>query len=849
MGKRIQSVMDYIIINRKKLLLKAMVIGSVILFYNPLIELYSTYIVAPILSQYKVTILSDIVLVLSILVYCSYSYYKIGKSYNRLLNYQQVFLTIVIVVIYSVERLEYSRFDYKHFAIFPKFNVADVLIFSVFSILIVSVFKFIVLAKSKDNQTVDSSEPIKRRDDDRLYRNEYASAVAKTILKQRNKSNSFAIGITGKWGEGKTSFANLIKEYLREDKDVIIIDFLPWYSSNARALIQDFFATLEQELQPLNPQINSPLKEYTELLLKYYDKNQSLVSLYNLISNKTGTLKDKFDHVKTCIEKIGRPIVISIDDLDRLDKEEIIEVIRLIRNTANFSRTIFLVSYDKKYVSSALKPINEYGSAVYLEKIFQQEIQLPAFPSTILKETLLNELKERVGDEVEIWLKPILFETPYEWPIIEDFFTNLRDVYRFVNTISIPLIKLKGDINETQFFYLQLLNKKYPEIYKLIEKEAYNKNWINSTYLTLKTFDYTVGEIIYLKTKRVETGGDIPVLQGYLQKNYSNDFSVITQIINILFPHTLSSQNKQDVLIKDHRQIFYEVNICRYFDMNVSNISIPTADLKDAFSGEIDVLTQKIVEWTKQGKHSTIEAYLRNMNEYKTKEQFEKHIKAIFIYANQPRLDKPNEIISFNFELTRELILKGRPLYSDEEAYKQIILDVVKSYCPNFLFNSRFLSSEIKKSEVAKDSLGNFPLEEMEMININVEHLREFLSSSKELKVQAFWMFHTCDFRLGEKNMEAAKLIKDFAAKNDMRNFLKYMVNNESSNNTIYSLSILVGQLFEKMPDEFEEFLITNNKNEVYYNEFMQFFREIQAENYVASIQFTFKELDVFRYS
>ena len=42
--------------------------------------------------------------------------------------------------------------------------------------------------------------------------------------------------------------------------------------------------------------------------------------------------------------QLDKPILVVIDDIDRLEKEELFEVLRLIRNTGNFTNLIYSVS-------------------------------------------------------------------------------------------------------------------------------------------------------------------------------------------------------------------------------------------------------------------------------------------------------------------------------------------------------------------------------------------------------------------------------------------------------------------------------------------------------------------------
>ena len=64
---------------------------------------------------------------------------------------------------------------------------------------------------------------------------------------------------------------------------------------------------------------------------------------------------------------IDRPVVIVIDDIDRLEKNELFEVLRLIRNTGNFANLIYVVAYDERYVVEQLSNLGIYNGRLYLE--------------------------------------------------------------------------------------------------------------------------------------------------------------------------------------------------------------------------------------------------------------------------------------------------------------------------------------------------------------------------------------------------------------------------------------------------------------------------------------------------
>ncbi|MDP4271694.1 MAG: hypothetical protein Q8909_16470, partial [Bacteroidota bacterium] len=493
-----------------------------------------------------------------------------------------------------------------------------------------------------------------------------------------------------------------------------------------------------------------------------------------------------------------------------------------------------------------------HGYDSYLEKIIQQEIQLPAFPRSILKQTLWNELNNRIGKQQNDWLETILFNTPYGWPTVEYYFKNLRDVYNFINHISIPLIKLQGDINEAQFFYLQILRLFHSQIYQIIENDVLNNdNWINAKYLTIKTYEYTVGEVIVLQEKDIhdKTGNtsNMFLIQEIISNSTEIDKDKIIEILQILFPYSSQHDSKQELLIKDHRQIFYKANFKKYFDYNISDIEITSNELTVAFNGGIEMLSDKISIWVKEGKYETLDAYFRNKRDYKNKNDFELHFKAIIIYANQFRPEDNTRIIEFNHIILLEIINQNKKFYPETNRYTQFLLDTFQSYSNLYIFNSLFLANVAKGSSGYSRIIGDFPLTKKSILNLNFELLKKHLLRITEIQAYTFWMFHSCDDENGNKNDEAAKLIIDFASQKDLKNFLRFMVTHSSLDKELFDLSELVIQLFHS-EDQFMLFLKKNRRKNAYYQEFMKYINK-RNENLGGSVEFPFKEINVNRWS
>jgi len=261
--------------------------------------------------------------------------------------------------------------------------------------------------KNKENELLeDGSETFGK--EDILKREKLAKKISDHINNTLPKK-AFAIGIIGKWGSGKTEFLKNIESILRTNKDNLIVNFNPWHSKGSSLIIEDFFETLRNELKLYDSSLSNQLKSYAETLTAVEDNMFSKV--LNVLSSSylDNSISDKHENIGNAIEKINKRIIIIIDDIDRLTSIEILEILRLIRNTANFSKTIFLVAYDFEYVVKSLSKTNsKININSYLEKIFQLQIPLPSYKKSLITREFINLLtrnksetdKQRLQDSI-----------------------------------------------------------------------------------------------------------------------------------------------------------------------------------------------------------------------------------------------------------------------------------------------------------------------------------------------------------------------------------------------------------------------------------------------------------------
>ncbi|HMJ47873.1 MAG TPA: P-loop NTPase fold protein, partial [Ferruginibacter sp.] len=380
---------------------------------------------------------------------------------------------------------------------------------------------------------------------DLLNRIKFIKEIATKIKNTKTEMGSFPIGVVANWGSGKSTFINTLAGEFPKN-EFIIIELNVWKCNNTSLVIETLFKLLKTNLKNYSFTIDNKLQDYSTNLLKGA-KSEGLNSLKNIseLFLPDTSMEKQYDSINSEIKQIGRKIVILIDDLDRLDKKELYEVIRLIRNTANFVNTFFVVAYDRNYILNAIEEINPYQSHYFLEKIFQVEFTLPPIDDKVIQEEITKRIEtfltETGKKEYQKLITRGLTFFDYGYADLTTLFIfNIRDVVRFINSFKLSYEFVKDEIHLPDFYNLELVRFKHPELFSKIYKNRYNFFTTNKDDIHKPaTLDN-----LYCLTKAVKDGKptQIPNLLEYInsEKNIyklsSKEINTICDAFSSIFP-------------------------------------------------------------------------------------------------------------------------------------------------------------------------------------------------------------------------------------------------------------------------------------------------------------------------
>lgn len=330
---------------------------------------------------------------------------------------------------------------------------------------------------SKSDQKMvrlSADNPITKPEDDVLGRFKPASSFAKQIL-SIDASEGVVVGVLGAWGSGKTSFVNLAQGLLKKS-GVTVLEFNPWMFSGADQLVHSFFIELSAQLKlrPGMDEIGERIEEYGEsfsglgwlpLVGPWLERGRVVTDIFGKsLQRKKEGVKASQTRVRAVLEKLDEPIIVVLDDIDRLSTPEIRDVFKLVRLTANFPNIIYLLAFDRYRVEQALGEQGIPGRD-YLEKILQIGVDLPAVPNHVLNSQILKAIDSALED-IE---NPGHFNSDL-WPdvfmeVINPLIRNMRDVRRYAAAIHGTARDLEGQVALVDVLALEAIRVFLPDVF------------------------------------------------------------------------------------------------------------------------------------------------------------------------------------------------------------------------------------------------------------------------------------------------------------------------------------------------------------------------------------------------
>ncbi len=296
-------------------------------------------------------------------------------------------------------------------------------------------------------------------------------------IRNLDPETGVVVGILGPWGSGKTSFINLTRHELAKSPQYPVLEFNPWLFSDTDELVQSFFSELAEQLRLESGKLNTiadKLEHYGDVIAPLQvlpvvgawvgRASGAIHAVKKLRGKGQGGVASLRNDIDNSLRELETPIVVVVDDVDRLQSNEIRDVFKLVRLTANFPNMIYLVAFDRARVETALAEDGLPGRE-YLEKIVQITFDLPAIPDSAIRTQIVEAILETLNSvedagtlDTSLW--PDVFEE-----IIRPLIRHMRDVRRFAASLRSAVNSLDGHVELVDVLALEAIRVYLPDVF------------------------------------------------------------------------------------------------------------------------------------------------------------------------------------------------------------------------------------------------------------------------------------------------------------------------------------------------------------------------------------------------
>ncbi|MEM8864679.1 MAG: P-loop NTPase fold protein, partial [Planctomycetota bacterium] len=309
-------------------------------------------------------------------------------------------------------------------------------------------------------------------DEDLLERGTFCSSLAKAIRGWKGEE-SLVIGLYGPWGSGKSSVKNIVVSLLQQSEPKVpVVEFNPWSWSGEDRLVSAFFEELGAALPALDyggdhEALSKKWKAYAARMTLGgtslgHLKTASEVAGIPWVPMILGTLSAAADsgsklaeqaakahevtddtpaqklkeQLSVELKKLKSPVLVVMDDIDRLTTEEIRLLFRIVKANADFPNLVFVMLYDRAIVEQSLEGHVGSSGRDYMAKIVQAGFDVARPDQECLDSVLFRGLNTIIdSDSTRMKFNSDRWQQVYR-DGLRPFFATLRDVRRFLSSFA-----------------------------------------------------------------------------------------------------------------------------------------------------------------------------------------------------------------------------------------------------------------------------------------------------------------------------------------------------------------------------------------------------------------------------
>lgn len=537
----------------------------------------------------------------------------------------------------------------------------------------------------------NTDKPVSNKEEDFFQRYEFSKRIADSIKSYKNP-DGIVFGISGVWGEGKTSVLNFIEqELLKSYPNIICLRFNPWRYNDENTLLTSLFNSLAHKIKDsiknkkqkkeifgsptLVEDEDDPLKKERETIGDLLQKYGEIVSYFGLGKAVKSIGKGLSDvdiekrkkRIEEILKKLEKRLVIFIDDIDRLDRNEIYSILKIVKLTGDFKYMTYILSFDDDMVASAIG--ERFGEGDFksgknfLEKIIQIPLKIPKAQKSALKkfcfknvDLAIEESKIKLSeDEVQRFVREFTSH-------ILNRLNTPRLAVRYGNALQFSLPIMIGEVNKVDLMLIEAVKIFFSEFYEFIKS---NPDYFVGAYKN--SYDRRKNN-----TKIEKVKNEI----AQLSEDYSDiDKTGIQLLLQDIFPQLNEVYNNYHYTSDSYNIWYNQKRICspeyfdRYFTYSLQEGEMSDVDFEGIISElettPIDDLSQRFKKLIEKSSIDDFVTKVRSQEKIYTWEEAKKIANSLVLFSELFPKTSPNSFFGFGSPLSQiaifisQLIEKG----------------------------------------------------------------------------------------------------------------------------------------------------------------------------------------------
>jgi hypothetical protein len=321
-----------------------------------------------------------------------------------------------------------------------------------------------------------------------LGRRPFLDRVEHTLDRARQAEGSTVFGLVGPWGSGKSSVVEWLGERLTrgsQEDPWVVVNFNPWTFQDVVSLQLGFFRELRsaiggstkgEKAREALAEFGDQVAPFVALASTFVPKADEAVRGASKILRGDQSAQNARRKLEKALKDFGCPILVIMDDLDRLTAEELLMTLKLVRLVGRLPRVHYLLSYDEETVLGVLTNTSLIGKRStgrardYLEKVVQIRMDVPPLrPSDV--QALVNEgLSELASNGLNLDRPTASRFSSVFFDVLQYRLTTPRAVKRYFAQVRNFFGDLDQEVDVSDFLVLTWLRTAEPSVYQLVQR-------------------------------------------------------------------------------------------------------------------------------------------------------------------------------------------------------------------------------------------------------------------------------------------------------------------------------------------------------------------------------------------